>query len=458
MSRRSHILKLPYTTKIHGNWYYRRRFPKRLSDAGLLPDTLKRKLLSNPDDYNALIAEINRCNQEWQSMISLHDSKDPIHERKVMLLRNAHEYLRLKGLRAGQGIATFSYDELYSLFPEWSKVFTQAATEQIPEADLLQGNTPAEIQKLASELLVQEGAEPLHMLSDVWLLYMERNQGIKSQRDLTKETGFWNKFLEYGGGDCPMSEESINQYLKDFNRRRTQEIKAASISRQLNTIISAIRTYMEKHDLEYEVKRPKLLRDADTTVNAKSPLTYNEQHELIKLIPEIDDWQELYILLALHSGMHPSEAVKLDLDSFDFSRQPYVFILNNTSKGKTEERTRTIPLVYRSERIRQLVESTDSVSKLRSMEASNVGLQIKKILVRIHPEASAYTLRHTLGHNADSVYLSETAKANLGGWSGGKGSKLSTHMFKYGRGGKDAEERIIALANEVVKMLKHLPK
>lgn len=450
---RRYKVALPYTTTIHGHLYFRKSYPTHLVQAGLLPKYFKKRLKSDPTDQVSISTEIAECHIEWELRVSHHEGSDLELAKAVNLQKKAHDYLKIRSLKAGLGSAYLDEKGIdpFDLFPEYTKVWTEAGVLQVPEHTLM---TPAaEVEKLASDLLINEAAKPLHLLSDVWRLYTEARPE-KSQRQITKESGFWNKFIEYGGGDTEVTEENVRTYIRTFNKRRVSEIKGSSVTRQLTTVMSAIKEYVEEHDLDIDVHRPKLPRNADRTKNSKNPLSYTEQFKLIELLPSLEPWEELYCLLSLQSGMHPSESKSLTIDSFDFDKEPYVFILNEGG-GKSDFRMRILSMVYQPEKIRHLVQNTDALLDIASKSAESIGAAIKKVLLKVQKGSSAYTLRHTLRHNSQSAGLGGSIEANLGGWSSGT-SKVSAHQFRYGRGGKDTEERIQALANQSRMMLAHL--
>lgn len=121
---------------------------------------------------------------------------------------------------------------------------------------------------------------------------------------------------------------------------------------------------------------------------------------------------------------------------------------------KNAERGRVIPLVFRTKRIRELIES-GALDVLRSKTSDNISSQIGKLLKQINPKASMYSLRHTLAHNIEAAGERESLKANIGGW-GGKEILLSEHMAKYGKDSADTIERLRPLQKALITTLNHL--
>ena len=111
--------------------------------------------------------------------------------------------------------------------------------------------------------------------------------------------------------------------------------------------------------------------------------------------------------------------------------------------------------MFKIDRIKELID-TGALEELTSKSPDNISLQITKMLKKIQPKATTYSLRHTLRHNAAAAGVEGLIQAQLGGWSG-KDTGFSEHMFKYGQGGADFEERIRPLAIALEKCLAHLP-
>ncbi len=127
---------------------------------------------------------------------------------------------------------------------------------------------------------------------------------------------------------------------------------------------------------------------------------------------------------------------------------------DSNEQRKTAERQRIIPLVYKVDRIKELIES-GALKVLASKKPDNLSQQITKLVKKAQPDTTAYSLRHTLRHNAESAGIEGMIQAQLGGWSG-KQAGVSEHMFKYGKGGADFEERIKPLAASMNRCLTHL--
>lgn len=433
-------LLMKYVTYIHNRPHYRRRWPKAVTTStdGHVGGFFLKRLQCNPGDDEELHEEMLRLTKQFKQMCDVYTGKaDP----------NAtpHILLAMKGLHAGQG--GLDSENLERLFPNYDRAWKEAAVAGLDEVKL---NSLAHQEKDALDLLMDKSAKPITFLQDVLESYSKHFNG--SERELKKQKELWAKFIQYGEGDDLFNQSNVDSYLKAFVKTRAREVKASTVERQTTYIIKILTLFIELVDSDITINRPKTPSYANKDVESKNPLVHNEQIKLIKSLPEQAEWIQLYILLSLHCGLHPKEASSLEVSSFDFSKKPYVVFVNKTG-GKTESRRRAIPLIYRDEYIRVLV-NAGALDHISGKNPDNLGISIKKVLLKINPNSSAYTLRHTFAHNADAVYMNETAKAHLGGWSSGK-DKISPHMFKYGRGGKDTDERIAALAEQAEALFRH---
>lgn len=242
----------------------------------------------------------------------------------------------------------------------------------------------------------------------------------------------WKKFLSCNTGDTLATEESIRQYLTHFRHHRIDDgVKSSTITKNLSVILAPLHQYNDSLANPMTIKRPKVRKPHDEMTDQKPPLFHAEQIALIKRLPQEEAWKELYVLISLHTGSHPSEAVRLSPNNFNFhSSSPTVTISEDGVQRKGQNRNRTVPLIYQVERVKTLV-SEGALQTMTSKTAENAGIQIKNLLVKISPKASAYSLRHTLRHNADSCNISPLIQMDLGGWSP-KELGLSQHMAGYG--------------------------
>ena len=122
--------------------------------------------------------------------------------------------------------------------------------------------------------------------------------------------------------------------------------------------------------------------------------------------------------------------------------------------GKSTERPRAIPLVYGLKKVEKCIEQ-GGLKVLSGKSHTNISTQISKLLKKVDPVLSSYSLRHTLAHNMDSASVDSSIKSAAGGWSG-KTVGIRSKVVGYGKGLNDANERLAPLRDALTKSLNHL--
>ena len=127
---------------------------------------------------------------------------------------------------------------------------------------------------------------------------------------------------------------------------------------------------------------------------------------------------------------------------------------------KTKNRLRTIPLVYKVDRIRELINTIDPESKyilgaVTNKTESNISKQLKNILEKVNPKATAYSFRHAFKNNAQINDIDNQDIAYLGGWSGSS-LRVNEIMMNYGKKGLETTEMALKLQRVMRRINKHL--
>ena len=456
----THQLRMKYLAYIKGLPYYQRRYPTRLIGHPSLKSAIfKRPLHVDKDDLVAIAKAVEAMTKVYEDYVSLLESANSDILADVDLERKAQALLKARGWSEG----VMSIDDPY-LNDNAIEYFLDSGEFD----DLFEYTKHPELQAKSPKVRVQERAwkklqEPpstrgrnAKLFSEVFNDYWSKNKMSEQNKTHRRDRETWRKFLSYNTGDTLVTEESIRQYLTQFRNQRVDDgVKSSTITKNLSVILAPLHQYNDSLADPMTIKRPKVRKPHGEMTKQKPPLFHAEQIALIKCIQNEEAWKELYVLISLHTGSHPSEAVRLSADNFNFrSSIPTVTISEDGVKRKGENRNRTVPLVYGVDRIETLV-SNGALQTMASKTPENAGVQIKNLLARVSPNASAYSLRHTLRHNADSCDISPLIQMSLGGWSP-KELGLSQHMAGYGELGKDVEERLRPRRDALTVMLAHL--
>lgn len=452
------LVTVKHLTTIKGLPYFQRRIPQRLLQHPAVKSThYKVRLPVDPTDEIALLSAINRANEVFTVYVDTLTNANLEALSEQDLQRRAAFYLEASGFEPGLAATRdLRLNDLVQDHAWHSGAFEELSDYDADETQLM--TDQVKIQSLAWSLLTQKQPrldlpKTLQELFDQHWLHTNKSDADKRDR---KAKALWKEFLELSGGDTVCEKTVLQDALRRYaNAKLQQGNKPSSVSRNITTIVQPIKHHNTQCSAAeiIEIIRPKLPNTRDT--ERKKPLYHIEQQRLIKTLKDEIEWKQLYVLLALHTGMHPSEAIQLKPTHFSFKGDIWtVTVSGNDTKRKTQERGRIVPLVFERERIKTLV-GNDCLTEMNNKTADNVGQQIRVLLQKTDQEASAYTLRHTLKHNLDAASVSPFVQREIGGWVK-QDMHLSQHMAEYGSLGSDSKERLIPRESALNVALAHL--
>ncbi|MAS21439.1 MAG: hypothetical protein CMN49_00710 [SAR116 cluster bacterium] len=452
------LVTVKHLTKIKGLPYFQRRIPKRLLQHSAVKSShYKVRLPVDPNDEIALLSALNRANEVFTVYVETLTNANLEALSELDLERRALLYLEANGFEPG--LAATRDPKLNDLVQDhaWhSGAFDELTDFNEDEAKPM--SDQIKVQDVAWSLLTQRRPhlnlpKTLQELFDQHWLDTGKSEDDKRDR---KAKALWQEFLLLSGGDTVCEKTVLQDALRRYaNAKLEQGNKPSSIARNITTILQPIKhhnTQCASADI-IEIIRPKLPNTRST--DRKKPLYHLEQQQLSEKLTDEVEWKQLYVLLALHTGLHPSEAIQLKEQHFSFRGDIWtVTVSGNDTQRKTQERGRIVPLVFESERIKALVEN-DCLTEMGKKTADNVGQQIRVVLQKVDTSASAYTLRHTLKHNLDSAAVSPFIQREIGGWIK-QDMHLSQHMAEYGSLGSDSKERLLPRESALNAALAHL--
>ena len=452
------LVTVKHLTTIKGLPYFQRRIPQRLLQHPAVKSThYKVRLPVDPTDEIALLSALNRANEAFTVYVETLTNANLEALSDLDLERRAVLYLEANGFEPG--LAATRDPKLKDLVQDhaWhSGAFDELTDFNEDEAKPM--SDQIKVQNVAWSLLTQRRPhlnlpKTLQELFDQHWLDTKKSEDDKRDR---KARALWQEFLLLSGGDTVCEKTVLQDALRRYaNAKLEQGNKPSSVSRNITTILQPIKhhnTQCASAEI-IEIIRPKLPNTRST--DRKKPLYHLEQQQLLEQLTDEVEWKQLYILLALHTGLHPSEAIQLKANHFSFKGDIWtVTVSGNDTQRKTQERGRIVPLVLERERIKALVEG-DCLTAIGKKTADNVGQQIRVVLQKVDTTASAYTLRHTLKHNLDAASVSPFTQRKIGGWIK-QGMHLSQHMAEYGSLGSDSKERLLPRESALNAALAHL--
>ena len=452
------LVTVKHLTTIKGLPYFQRRIPKRLLQHPAVKSThYKVRLPVDPNDEIALLSALNRANEAFTIYVETLTNANLEALTDLDLERRALLYLEANGFEPG--LAATRDPKLNDLVQDhaWhSGAFNELSDYDIDEAKPM--SAQIKVQEVAWSLLTQRRPnlnlpKTLQELFDQHWMDTKKSEDDKRDR---KAKALWHEFLFLSGGDTVCEKTVLQDALRRYaNAKLEQGNKPSSIARNITTILQPIKhhnTHCASAEI-IEIIRPKLPNTRST--DRKKPLYHLEQQQLLEKLTDEVEWKQLYVLLALHTGLHPSEAIQLKQHHFSFKGDIWtVTVSGNDTQRKTQERGRIVPLVFERERIKELVEG-DCLTTMGKKTADNVGQQIRVVLQKVDTTASAYTLRHTLKHNLDAASVSPFIQREIGGWIK-QDMHLSQHMAEYGSLGGDSQERLMPREDALNAALAHL--
>jgi len=452
--------------------YFQRKWPKDLLQHPSIKSSLYKVALKvDPNNEEAILRAIKETNKAFD------DYCEMLRNANITLLddldreRRARQLLKINGFEEGAAATSDEmlndavidraehHDAFNDLWNYRNKMWLHHRGE-LDEA-LPDWSSAVDIQDRAWKLLKEK---PLSVgfipktFGEVFAGFWQHGQMTSQNKKHRSIRKIWDEFIALNGGDTSVMARTVNQYLHTYKKERIKTVVPATVERYLSHICTPINEYIESLPIEhqFEYKRPKIPKASYT--NQKPPILHEYQQEVLhKVYQSGKDWMLLFVLISLHSGMHPSEATQLKLKHFNFNETlPTVFISGpDADRRKDEARQRVVPLVFSVDMIKHLVLNTNALDELNSKTPDNIGIQTAKILKQVNKEFSAYSLRHTLAHNLKATNVSSLVFSELGGWVS-LGRELSEHGGQYAKLGKDALQRLEPRKEALINALAHL--
>ena len=307
------------------------------------------------------------------------------------------------------------------------------------------------------------------LLSDCWNIYAEKKELDENDRSVKKTRSRWNQFVEFKG-DCVLDSEQIHERLDSWVEHREQVRKdsmksgnkatpsSSTIHKEIDMVCAIINLVVKLHRLNILIVKPPIQQ---TEPKIREVLSPPEVLEIISLAQDTSTsfykpWKELTILLLAQTSCIASELIRMKKDSVILDQE--VPVIKMEGDLKTKHRLRTIPLVYKVERIKELIEAEQSeliLGEVAQTTESNLSKQLNQLVQQVNPEATSYSFRHTFKTNATLKDINPLHVAYLGGWSGSS-LGLNEIMVNYGKAGMKTPEMLFKLQSVMKSINSHL--
>jgi integrase len=455
------VMKLRYLTLSKSLWIYQRRFPTDLLSHPQIKSPIFKKSLGlnyGASDADKL-AHWTGANSEFETYIELLRANNVDQLTQASKIEMAKALLARHKLEIGLLAVNPALTELQNAALtdyEKDKVLESGAFDELIRFDHPEGrkdvNVQLEVQSIAWRMLEQPKALTNRSVSfsDCWSIYETIKQlDMDNPNNKTSQMRF--KRLVQIAGDQLLTQQSLHEAMSKFVEERESDREksiqqsgiatpsSSSINRELNTIISIFNTVVRKKNLDIVVRRPELRR---TEVQERYTFTQQEIVELVNVASDkslaiYQPWKELMILLMAQSGSIQSELQRLKIENCHLDHQiPHI---DFKGELKTKDRVRTVPIVFRLERIKELIAVINNDSgfvfgDIAPKDTKTINKALNLLCGKVNAGASAYSLRHAFKNNALASGVNVQLLAALGGWSG-KELGFNDIMKGYGKTG-----------------------
>ena len=482
-------MKHKYIVKTNGYLSYQRSIPTDLRDHPVFKGKKLHKAslgtevktdeeifaarMQRHNEFEALLANLRKANQPLLNAREL--AKEAINLLKAYGHdagdRSAHPLLTDEQNRNIQEAIDFDIDH-NGMLDEAADFYNKRDFGEID----IDKNIPTHVQ-VADEawkllnLPKSETKNQTVLLSDCWGIYAEKKELDVQDRQIRKTFHRWNYFFDFVG-DCVLTNEEIHERLDRYVTHREQcrkdAVKAgkkatpssSTIHKEINMACAIINQAARLHRLPINIIKPDI---QDTEPKERETLSAQEIIEIVELAQDTQSayykrWKELAILIMAQTSCIASELQRMEKSSIFLDADNPVIKVKG--KKKKKNRLRTIPLVYKVDRIRALINTIDPESKyifgdMANTTESNISKQLKNILEKVNPKATAYSFRHAFKNNAQINDIDNQDVAYLGGWSGYSLS-VNEIMMNYGRKGLETPEMALKLQRVMRRINKHL--
>jgi hypothetical protein len=472
-------MKLKHITESRGLLVYQRRFPQRLMShpqlkgRPLYKRSLELRVGASEETILRAWKQANKQFEDYTALLELANTDILEQARKIEL---AEALLAANNLKPGMLAADATLSKEQSAALREHTLATVVDTDAF--ADLQQYDHPqwrgglttqVEIQSLAWKLINEPKSvnSGLTTLSQCWCIY-ESIKGIDMQEPNSKMA--MSRFQRFVSliGDQLMTQHACNDGLIRYVEAREQDREdsggntptASTIQREVNAIVAVLNTVIKRRGLDIFIRRPELKK-----TQAKARYTYTRA-ELVALAALAQDkadglyepWKELAFLIMVQTGVIQSELQRLHKENLHLDHKvPHIDLRGEL---KTDQRERPNPIVYKLDRIKELVTELDDGSgyvfgQIATKQPKTVNKALVRVCQRINPDSTPYSCRHAFKNNALGAGVNPQLLAALGGWSG-KELGFNSIMADYGKTGVRHLETLRQLQDAMIKINAHL--
>jgi integrase len=504
------LMNIKYLTQNNGYWQYERRVPKPLAGHPYWQGKAKWKHplnLKEGADPTEVMEAWTAAHEVFESAVSnIRDRNVHIIDKRERRSR-AIAHLKMFGLGPHEGSLKGINDEnernhqlehidyirdhsgAFDDYVDWEQTHQMMARENGSGLMPLDDELPEHI-RLQKEAWVaytddRELTKPV-LFGDLWDIYASGKALDMSNRTHQKTKQRWDSFFAIVGDEV-LTNQSINQGLRQWREaQRGRSVKDQTLRRELGVIRAVLNYARQALALDLHWVMPRL--EIKTEQKEKPVIPKTKYSELLALVSDetnrkYQPWKEFALTVLCQSSVILSELMRLERSDLHLdAKTPYISLYD--TQLKTKDRQRIVPLPFKTERLKALLDRMDQgqatvfpdslVHKTSSgyqwkTSESNISHQLNAFFKAIDNESlglTTYCTRHSF-----KLYL-QLSGANhmdilyLAGWAGNDGqSQMLKHYGRQGIGSPEMVKRLeIAVHNamhfldahnhNVVKLLK----
>ena len=446
----------------NGSWYFQKRVPQKLLGHPQLrgKKQILRKLDTKekpPSISSTTLAVLERTREDIETWLNLLLDQNREQVELAQLRRAAIAYLEQYDLKPGLRYIpeelTPSQAEMLELALEHKIENSGAFDDYANELKKLQQEGAlhlfnADIDPIIEMawVLINEPPKPGRgkLFSECWEIWASNRPDGRpdpSDSNTKKSISRWQLFIEVNGDlllDQNSAQQGLTKYVEHRNRAiENGEIKGSTVRREVNLIRATLIAAAKSEGFELNLTTPNILNSSKHYSQQRRPISETsllELHDLLSSTEKMPAWKELCMLIMMQSSTHQKELFSLRNEKLHLDGDwPYLEISRTLEDNKivdtvkTDSRERIIPIVYKLDRIKELIRATQDdlyvFGDIRNKESSNLNNQLNNTLksllpIEKHGKLTTYSFRHSFKERCVRANVNPQLTYMLGGWTG----------------------------------------
>ena len=481
------LMNIRYLTQNNGYWQYERRIPKPLLGHPYWQGKSKWK---HPLNLK-VDAEPTDVLEAWKAAHHIFETAlSNIRDRNLHVIdqrerrSKAVAHLKMFGLNPHDGSLEGIIDDnerahqrehidyirdhsgAFDDYIHWEQAHQLKARDTgsglLPRDDEIPGHIQLQKEAWIAYTDDKELTQPV-LFGDLWDIYAAGKTLDMSDRKNQKTRRRWESFLAIVGDEV-LTNQSINQGLRQWREaQRGRSVQDQTLRRELGVIRAVLNYARQALALDLQWVMPQL---EIKTEQKERPIIPKEKYsQLMTLIADetnrkYQPWKEFVLTILCQSSAIISELMRLERSDLHLDAEtPHISLYD--TQLKTKERRRIVPVPFKTERLKQLldqmdqgqatvfpeslVQKTDNGYQWTSSE-SNINHQLNAYFKAIDDEGlglTTYSTRHSFKLYLQLSGTNPMDILYLAGWAGNDDqSQMLKHYGRQGIGSTEMVKRL----------------